>query len=88
MSNDRDYHYQRAETELVRAQQATDPAAVKAHYLLAGYYLDRAYGDGNSGLDSSGERWPAMDAERRNHIDRLIDRLRSAGVIVFGRPPT
>jgi hypothetical protein len=38
------YHYHRAEQELAQAQQAVHPAAVKAHYLLAGYYLDRVYG--------------------------------------------
>jgi len=38
------YLYNRAEQELSQAQQATHPAAVKAHYLLAGYYLDRVYG--------------------------------------------
>ena len=38
------YLTQRAEAELELAQTATHPAAVKAHYLLAGYYLDRIYG--------------------------------------------
>lgn len=41
--DDLQYYYKRAETELERAQSAVDPAAVKAHYLLAGYYLDRVY---------------------------------------------
>jgi hypothetical protein len=41
--DDLQYYYKRAETELERAQRAVDPAAVKAHYLLAGYYLDRVY---------------------------------------------
>lgn len=41
--DDLQYYYRRAETELERAQTAVDPAAVKAHYLLAGYYLDRVY---------------------------------------------
>jgi len=38
------YLYQRAEEELEQAQKADHPAAVKAHYTLAGYYLDRVYG--------------------------------------------
>jgi hypothetical protein len=42
--NDRSYFYERAEIELERAQRAAHPGAVKAHYLLAGYYLDRVYG--------------------------------------------
>lgn len=41
--DDLQYYYRRAETELERAQRAVDPAAVKVHYLLAGYYLDRVY---------------------------------------------
>ena len=40
------YHLQRAEAELLLAQAATHPRAVKAHYNLAGYYLDRAYAHG------------------------------------------
>jgi hypothetical protein len=46
MTTDRDltYLYARAEEELELAQQAEHPAAVKAHYLLAGHYLDGVYG--------------------------------------------
>lgn len=39
-----DYYYRRAEAELARAQQADHPAAVRAHYILAGHYLDLTYG--------------------------------------------
>jgi hypothetical protein len=38
------YLYQRAEEELDLAQAADHPAAVQAHYALAGHYLDGAYG--------------------------------------------
>lgn len=34
------YFHDRAEQEILRAQKADHPAAVHAHYLLAGYYLD------------------------------------------------
>lgn len=34
------YFHERAEQEITRAQNADHPAAVQAHYLLAGYYLD------------------------------------------------
>jgi len=44
MQSDTDYYYRRAEAELEQAQRATSPAAVKAHYTLAGHYLDRVYG--------------------------------------------
>ena len=37
------YFYDRAEAELKLAQSAAHPAAVRAHYLLAGHYLDRFY---------------------------------------------
>ena len=43
-TDDSTYYYARAEAEIERAQSADHPAAVKAHYLLAGYYLDRVYG--------------------------------------------
>ena len=46
--SDSDFHYRRAEKELERAQCAEHPAAVKAHYLLAGYYQDRVYGPGGA----------------------------------------
>ena len=48
MANDQEYYYRRAETELEQAQRATLPAAVKAHYTLAGHYLDRVYGGENA----------------------------------------
>jgi hypothetical protein len=38
------YFEERAEEELELAQQATHPKAVKAHYDLAGYYLDKVHG--------------------------------------------
>jgi len=42
---DSDYNLRRAEAELALAQSATHFAAVKAHYVLACLYLDRAYGE-------------------------------------------
>lgn len=45
MDDERAYYLQRAEAELALAQNASHPAAVKAHYHLAGYYLDRVYSD-------------------------------------------
>ncbi|RHW17541.1 hypothetical protein D1610_08765 [Sphingomonas gilva] len=43
---DKDIRYfeRRAEAELELAQRARHPDAVKAHYHLAGFYLDRVYG--------------------------------------------
>ena len=38
-SDDQAYFYQRAETELQQAQQATDPAIASVHYQLAEAYL-------------------------------------------------
>jgi hypothetical protein len=34
------YLESRAEQEIEAARQSTDPRVVRAHYLLAGYYLD------------------------------------------------
>lgn len=45
MDQESEYYLQRAETELALAQSASNPSAVRAHYHLAGRYLDRAYGD-------------------------------------------
>lgn len=42
---DTEYWEMRAEVELKRAQEATHPAAVKAHYHLANRYLDRIHSD-------------------------------------------
>ena len=47
-SPDRDYLYRRAEEEIERARHSTAARVVKAHYELAGLYLDRIYGsEGN-----------------------------------------
>jgi hypothetical protein len=53
VSYDTDYYYERAEAELEMAQKARQPEAVKAHYTLAGYYLDRVYG-GESQTERTG----------------------------------
>ena len=37
---ERDYFRERAEAEIKAAQAAGHPEAAKAHYVLAGYYLD------------------------------------------------
>ena len=39
------YFLKSAETELDLAQKATHPDVVSAHYLLAGHYLDKVYGE-------------------------------------------
>jgi hypothetical protein len=38
------YFHQRAEAELKMAEKSVAPQAVKAHYELAGHYLDRVFG--------------------------------------------
>jgi hypothetical protein len=45
MDQESEYYLRRAETELALAQSASSPPAVRAHYHLAGRYLDRVYGD-------------------------------------------
>ena len=48
--NDIAYFTERADRELEQAQRATDPAAVRAHYILANLYLDKIHGqDGDMG---------------------------------------
>lgn len=79
--SDRDYYYQRAESELALAQQSTNQEAVKAHYELAGYYLDLVYGDAGQG--SHAERQQEMEAAFPG-AEQLVARLRAAGVIFLG----
>lgn len=45
--DDKSYYLERAETQLELAQSSTHPDAVRAHYTLAGLYLDRVYGSSN-----------------------------------------
>ncbi|MEO7177694.1 MAG: hypothetical protein ABIW83_02510 [Allosphingosinicella sp.] len=47
---DRLYFLKRAEAELELAQKAVNPAAVRAHYELAGLYLDLARTGPRDGL--------------------------------------
>ncbi len=42
--DEKDYFYRRAEAELKQASMSACPEAVRVHYTLAGYYLDRVYG--------------------------------------------
>jgi hypothetical protein len=84
MERDKAYFYQRAEAELKLAQQAIQPAVVKAHYQLAGYYLDRVYGDGEqAGLSGRSVMAPLSETLRKK-ADGLAAQLRSAGVIIVG----
>jgi hypothetical protein len=49
--DDGQYYEARAEQELALAQGSNHPAVVRAHFLLAGLYLDRLYnpdGDGEA----------------------------------------
>jgi hypothetical protein len=42
-SAEKHYFLERAEAELDRANAATHEGAARAHYYLAGFYLDRAH---------------------------------------------
>jgi hypothetical protein len=42
-TDDRSYFEHRAEMELEMAQRAEHPEAVRAHYLMAGLYLDKIH---------------------------------------------
>jgi hypothetical protein len=47
---DRDYYEARAEAEIDAAHRATHPAAARAHYVLAAYYLDLAHNPDSGGV--------------------------------------
>ncbi len=55
VDDDKEYYYRRAESELEMAQRTENPEAVKAHYTLAGYYLDKVYNDDAAAIVASGE---------------------------------
>ena len=59
MTIDRDYYYRRAEAELTIAQATTNPAALRAHFLLAERYIELAYSSPTGGT----ERLPGTAAE-------------------------
>lgn len=84
MDEDRSYYEDRAEAELACAQRSTDPAAVKAHYALAGYYLDLVYGEGTAEALISGTPVEAPPAVRPS----LLEQLRALGVIVLNQNPS
>ena len=52
MTSDQSYFYQRAEQELKMAQATEVPQAAKAHYVLAGNYLDLVYGPKDEKIDA------------------------------------
>ena len=76
--DDPDYFQKRAEAELELAQAAKHAAAVRAHYLMAGYYLDRVHnkeaqdeertsGSGNGAMETeSAALWRASEASQRH----------------------
>jgi hypothetical protein len=45
VDDEKSYFYIRAEAELEMAQRSDHPAVVKAHYTMAGHYLDKVYGN-------------------------------------------
>ncbi|WP_420139124.1 hypothetical protein [Sphingomonas sp.] len=60
MDPEQEYFEKRAEAELELAQSATHPGVVKAHYELAGLYLDIVHGEpehseSDAGVEEQGE---------------------------------
>lgn len=47
MKPDPDYYYKRAEEQLVLAQAATHPSALRSHFMLAEKYIELAYSEGS-----------------------------------------
>lgn len=54
--DERDYLLARAEAGLECAQAATNEKAVRAHYVLAALYLDRAYPPADTDADATASR--------------------------------
>ena len=56
-----DYFQRRAEAELELAQTAEHANAVRAHYTLAGYYLDLVHNDeAQAAISATGEAGPSV----------------------------
>ena len=70
MEEDRSYFQLRAEAELEAAEQARHPDAARAHFILAGLYLDRAY---NSEPDASVIRTVIVGTESSAGKVRVAD---------------
>jgi hypothetical protein len=52
------YFEGRAEAEIVAASLAEHEKAVRAHYLLAGYYLDKVHGSGSDSAEEHADEAP------------------------------
>ncbi|OWK31690.1 hypothetical protein [Sphingomonas mucosissima] len=65
--SDQEYCFMRAEAELKMAQRSQQPAAVQAHYTLAGYYLDRAYGEPHQPRPATNSIRQDVPPEKRQH---------------------
>ena len=90
-----DYFQKRAETELALAQSAEHANAVRAHYLLAGYYLDLVHNEearaalegadeGPAGIDAWVIRYAARAAQEHGemtpeHVATRIQASRTRG---------
>lgn len=66
---DRNYYEQRAEAELKAAEGSIQPEAVRAHYVLAGFYLDLVHGDAAGDRSVLSEQGAAM--RRRARAERV-----------------
>jgi len=53
--DDRNYYRRRAEEEIGRAQATLCAVASRLHYLLGGFYLDRAFNQNEGGGYDEGE---------------------------------
>ncbi len=51
--DDKAYYHRRAEEEIARAQASTEAKVVSFHYHLAGFYLDRVFGEAESSLSAA-----------------------------------
>ena len=60
--DERNYFRQRAEAEIVAARAADHPLAARAHFLLAGYYLDLAFNPHASFMPATPSHDPADGA--------------------------
>ena len=76
VTEDSDYFERRAETELALAQAADHPNAVRAHYVMAGRYLDRLYAQDNDRAAPADRHVPPSEAGRsKTRLDGDPDRV-------------
>lgn len=75
--DDAEYFESRAEAEIQLAQEAGHASAVRAHYIMAGIYLDRVHGPGEVHNDTRERVEGGAEDVREQDVERCLDAVRA-----------